>query len=353
MPDAINQSGPTQGCEVNIRSVSKSYGKLTVLRDVSMTIKPGEFFTLLGPSGCGKTTLLRAIAGFHPINSGRIEFDGKDVSTRPPWERDIGFVFQNYALWPNKTIFENVAYGLRLRKVVKSEIARRVRDALEQVQLHNVESRYPSEMSGGMQQRIAMARALVIDPPLLLLDEPMSNLDARLRVSLRQELRELQKRIGVTAIYVTHDQEEALELSDRIAVMNGGVVEQLALPEDIYARPTSRFVAEFVGDANFLEGRVESGGFRLADGRMLHLADAGPEGPATLFVRPEGLRILDMGKGQVDATVSDIRYLGRSFVHRLSLSEDLAVWADAPVRLERGRSVGLDFTGASLLRKAS
>lgn len=350
MPDAIHPTGPARGCEVNIQSVSKAYGHVTVLKDVSMTMKPGEFFTLLGPSGCGKTTLLRAIAGFHPINKGQIQFDGKDVSARPPWERDIGFVFQNYALWPNKTIFDNVAYGLRLRKVGKSDIARRVRDALDQVQLRNVEDRYPAEMSGGMQQRIAMARALVIDPPLLLLDEPMSNLDARLRVSLRQELRELQQRIGVTAIYVTHDQEEALELSDRIAVMNGGVVEQLAVPEDIYARPVSRFVAEFVGDANFLEGKAEGGGFRLADGRTIALQTGDAKGASTLFIRPERLVMTAAGQGHIDAVVEDVRYVGRSFVHRMTLGQALSVWVDAPGRLDNGQRVGLDFSAATFLR---
>lgn len=349
MPDPIHPIGPARGCEVDIRSVSKAYGHVTVLKDVSMTVRPGEFFTLLGPSGCGKTTLLRAIAGFHPINRGRIEFDGKDVSARPPWERDIGFVFQNYALWPNKTIFENVAYGLRLRKISKSDIARRVRNALEQVQLRNVEDRYPAEMSGGMQQRIAMARALVIDPPLLLLDEPMSNLDARLRVSLRQELRELQQRIGVTAIYVTHDQEEALELSDRIAVMNGGVVEQLAVPEDIYARPASRFVAEFVGDANFLEGNAEGVGFRLADGRTMALHTGEIQGASTLFIRPERLLMTAAGQGHIDAVVEDVRYVGRSFVHRMALGHALSVWVDAPMRLDNGQHMGLDFSAATFL----
>jgi len=350
MPDAIHPVRPARGCEVNIRSVSKAYGHVTVLKDVSMTVRPGEFFTLLGPSGCGKTTLLRAIAGFHPINKGQIEFDARDVSARPPWERDIGFVFQNYALWPNKTIFENVAYGLRLRKVSKSDISRRVRDVLEQVQLRNVEDRYPAEMSGGMQQRIAMARALVIDPPLLLLDEPMSNLDARLRVSLRQELRELQQRIGVTAIYVTHDQEEALELSDRIAVMNGGVVEQLAVPEDIYARPVSRFVAEFVGDANFLEGNAEGVGFRLNDGRTMAVHTGDVQGASTLFIRPERLRMTTAGHGHIDAVVEDIRYVGRSFVHRMALGQELSVWVDAPMRLKNGQLMGLDFTDATFLR---
>ncbi|MGV0908741.1 ABC transporter ATP-binding protein [Martelella sp. FOR1707] len=350
MPETETNSARHHGSEVAIEAVSKAYGDVTVLRDVNMTIKPGEFFTLLGPSGCGKTTLLRAVAGFHPINSGRITFDGADISRLPPWERNIGFVFQNYALWPNKTIFDNVAYGLKLRKIPKADIGRRVRNVLEQVQLKNVEDRYPSEMSGGMQQRIAMARALVIDPPLLLLDEPMSNLDARLRVSLRQELRDLQQRIGVTAIYVTHDQEEALELSDRIAVMNGGVVEQLSVPEHIYAYPQTRFVAEFVGDANFLEGHIESGGFRLADGRRLTVTNPGEAGPATLFIRPERVRLTDPGQGEIDAAVSDTRYVGRSWVHKLTFGDGMHVWADAPTRLEVGHMFGLGFEAATVLR---
>ena len=353
MPETPKNPARHHGSEVAIEAVSKAYGTVTVLRDVNMTIKPGEFFTLLGPSGCGKTTLLRAIAGFHPINSGRITFDGADISRLPPWERNIGFVFQNYALWPNKTIFDNVAYGLKLRKISKADVGRRVRNALQQVQLKNVEDRYPSEMSGGMQQRIAMARALVIDPPLLLLDEPMSNLDARLRVSLRQELRDLQQRIGVTAIYVTHDQEEALELSDRIAVMNGGVVEQLSQPEHIYARPQTRFVAEFVGDANFLEGHVDGGDFLLGDGRRLNLNEAGEPGPATLFIRPERVRLSEPGHAQLDASVSDTRYVGRSWVHKLTFGENMHVWADSPSRLEHGETFGLGFEAATLLRDKS
>jgi iron(III) transport system ATP-binding protein len=349
MSDTKGQKSVDRGCEVAVESVSKSYGSNPVLRDITMTIEPGEFFTLLGPSGCGKTTLLRAIAGFHPINSGRILFDGIDVSNRAPWDRNIGFVFQNYALWPNKTIFQNVAYGLHLRKISKADVQKRVRIALDQVQLKNVEDRYPSEMSGGMQQRIAMARALVIDPPLLLLDEPMSNLDARLRVSLRQELRELQKRIGVTAIYVTHDQEEALELSDRIAVMNGGLVEQLSRPEDIYTRPATRFVAEFVGDANFLEGTLTDQGFVLNGGMPLPVTHNSKRGPSTLFIRPERVKLCNPGEGIVDADVHDARYVGRSWVHRLVVSGGFDVWAETGSRLVNGQKVGIIFDGATFL----
>ncbi|UJR55167.1 ABC transporter ATP-binding protein [Dickeya zeae] len=349
MPDMYDDTNRRLGCEVAIHSVSKRYDSHLVLHDISMTIMPGEFFTLLGPSGCGKTTLLRAIAGFHPINDGRILFDGVDVSQRAPWDRNIGFVFQNYALWPNKTIFDNVAYGLRLRKIPRQDIQKRVRLALAQVQLDHVEERYPSEMSGGMQQRIAMARALVIDPPLLLLDEPMSNLDAKLRVSLRQELRELQKRIGVTAIYVTHDQEEALELSDRIAVMQGGKVEQLSAPEVLYARPASRFVAEFVGQANFIKGVITEQGFTPDSGTCLNLSHAFHRGPATLFVRPENVRICEAGQGLIDAIVTDARYIGRAWVYRLTIPGWDSLWAETTRRIAVDNKVGIVFDEATFL----
>lgn len=340
MSDISNQSN--RGCEVTIQSVSKSYGTKKVLADINMTIEPGEFFTLLGPSGCGKTTLLRAIAGFHPITAGRILFDGTDIGGRPPWERNIGFVFQNYALWPNKTVFDNIAFGLRLRKVPKSEVGERVRAVLAQVELKNVEDRYPSEMSGGMQQRIALARALVIDPPLLLLDEPMSNLDARLRISLRRELRDLQKRIGLTAIYVTHDQEEALELSDRIAVMKDGLVQQLSAPEQIYAEPQNRFVAEFVGNANFINGQWTEGGFKIDSGTVLPLQSSDAGKSATLFVRPERVQVRPEGEGLCNAVVEGRRYIGRSWSHRLRINGGPVIVAETGSRIDDGVSVGFD-----------
>ncbi|SUB01884.1 Spermidine/putrescine import ATP-binding protein PotA [Pannonibacter phragmitetus] len=338
-----------RGCDVVIDAVSKAFGPTTVLKDINFTIKPGEFFTLLGPSGCGKTTLLRAIAGFHPINSGRILFNGTDVTAIPAWERNIGFVFQNYALWPNKTVFDNVAYGLKLRKVPVREITGRVNAALAQVELHGVGGRYPAEMSGGMQQRIALARALVIDPPLLLLDEPMSNLDARLRVALRHELRDLQKRLGLTAIYVTHDQEEALEMSDRIAVMQGGIVQHLADPVTIYSRPANRFVAEFVGSANFLDGHHEDGGFRLADGPMLPLGSTGEPGPATLMIRPEQVLVKNCGEGLLDATVEDRRFVGKAWVQSLRSESGQIIKAETRSALEIGARAGLSFEGYTFL----
>ncbi len=349
MVDLAHRQAASSGCEVTIDSVSKAFGDTTVLKDVRFTIRPGEFFTLLGPSGCGKTTLLRAIAGFHPISGGRILFDGRDVTTLPPWSRNIGFVFQNYALWPNKTVFDNVAYGLKLKKVPKESIRDRVHAALAQVQLRNVENRYPAEMSGGMQQRIALARALVIDPPLLLLDEPMSNLDARLRVSLRQELRDIQKRLGLTAIYVTHDQEEALEMSDRIAVMSGGVVQQLADTETIYSRPANRFVAEFVGSANFLEGTARGREFELSNGCRIPVGENSVDGRGTLFVRPERVEISETGQGRFDATVVDRRYMGKAWIQTLQCSDGSLVSAETRSALDLGQRVGVSFDRPTVL----
>lgn len=349
MVETRSQNAENRGCEVVIDHVSKTFGNHAVLKDITLTVRPGEFFTLLGPSGCGKTTLLRAIAGFHPINGGRILFNGQDVSTLPAWDRNIGFVFQNYALWPNQTVFDNVAYGLKLRKISKVEIAERVRAALAQVELYDVEKRFPAEMSGGMQQRIALARALVIDPPLLLMDEPMSNLDARLRVSLRHELRALQKRLGLTAIYVTHDQEEALEMSDRIAVMQHGLVQQLADPETIYARPANRFVAEFVGSANFLEGTFDAAGFLLAEGSKLALAGKGYAGRGTLVVRPEQVVIRECGQGLFDAVVEDRRYMGKAWAQGLRIENGPLISIETRNALDLGKQVGVDFETIAFL----
>ncbi len=334
---------PTQGCEVVIDAVSKTFGNHAVLKDISFTIRPGEFFTLLGPSGCGKTTLLRALAGFHPIDGGKILFNGQNVTTLPAWDRNIGFVFQNYALWPNQTVFDNVAYGLKLRKIPKGEIAERVHSALAQVELHGVDKRFPAEMSGGMQQRIALARALVINPPLLLMDEPMSNLDARLRVALRHELRSLQKTLGLTAIYVTHDQEEALEMSDRIAVMQNGVVQQLADPQTIYSGPANRFVAEFVGSANFLEGSFDETGFLMADGSRLPITGKSHHGKGTLVVRPEQVMIRECGSALVDARVEDKRFMGKAWTQSLRIDSGPILSVETRRALDLGSRVGVDF----------
>jgi iron(III) transport system ATP-binding protein len=247
-----------QAAGVRLESVGKCYGEQWVVRDVSLDIEKGEFFTFLGPSGCGKTTLLRIVAGFVAPDQGAVFLDGQPMNRVPPWRRDIGLVFQNYALWPHLSVFENVAFGLRERKVARGEIHRRVTAALKQVDLAGAEKRRPSQLSGGQQQRVALARTLVIQPRVLLLDEPLSNLDARLRIEMRLELLKLQRDLGLTTIYVTHDQEEALAMSTRIAVMRDGKVIQEGKPRQIYEQPADRFVAAFLGHANLFSGQVVS-----------------------------------------------------------------------------------------------
>lgn len=256
---------------VQVEGICKSFGREQALADVSLTFTPGGFNTLLGPSGCGKTTLLRSIAGFVAPESGRILIGGEEVTHQPPWTRSIGFVFQSYALWPHMSVFDNVAYGLRLRKVKGRELERRVRALLETVGLTSLHDRSPGALSGGQQQRVALARALVLEPSVLLLDEPLANLDARLRVEMRQEIRRLQRELKITTIFVTHDQEEALELSDRVAVMSRGRVAQVGAPEDVFAHPASPEVAALLGGASFVEGVVSEEGDLIVDGARLGL----------------------------------------------------------------------------------
>lgn len=243
--------------EVALEHVTKQFGKVSGVQDVHIRIKPGEFFTFLGPSGCGKTTTLRMIAGFYYPTSGRIVFGNQDVTTVPPHKRNTGMVFQNYALFPHLTVFENVAFGLQVRKRPKEERLQRVERALQQVHLQGYGNRRIDQLSGGQQQRVALARALVIEPNILLLDEPLSNLDAKLREETRLEIKRLQLESGITTIYVTHDQAEAMAMSDRIMVMQGGVVQQVGKPEEIYNRPINRFVASFIGESNLWNGTVE------------------------------------------------------------------------------------------------
>jgi iron(III) transport system ATP-binding protein len=258
--------------EVRLENVSKNFGEFCVVRGVSLTIHAGEFFTFLGPSGCGKTTLLRMIAGFVDPDEGRVYIDDQAVNEVPPWKRDVGMVFQNYALWPHMTVFENVAFGLRERKVSRADVKSRVFQALKQVDLNGVEGRRPSQLSGGQQQRVALARTLVIQPRVLLLDEPLSNLDAKLRIDMRLELLKLQRDLGLTTIYVTHDQEEALAMSNRIAVVHQGQIVQEGAPRDIYERPGNDFIAAFVGQTNLLPGTI----LTAAEGRMAIKLENGP-----------------------------------------------------------------------------
>jgi len=242
---------------INIEHAKKAYGKNVVIEDLSAQIKPGEFFTLLGPSGCGKTTLLRMIAGFNTIEGGLIKFDEKVINDLPPHKRNIGMVFQNYAVFPHMSTRENIAFGLKERKVREPELSNRVNEVLEKVQIRELAERMPSNMSGGQQQRIALARAMVINPDVLLFDEPLSNLDAKLRVEMRSVIRHIQQQAGITTIYVTHDQEEALAISDRIAVMHKGEIQQIDEPVKIYRKPRNLFVATFMGQTNILEVDID------------------------------------------------------------------------------------------------
>ena len=237
---------------IEIAGVNLSYGSTHVLKNVDLSVRPGEFFAFLGPSGCGKTTLLRLIAGFAQAQTGRVLLDGHDVAPLPPWKRDVGMVFQSYALWPHMTVAKNVAFGLEERRLPRVEIERRVAEALDLVGLTDYAGRRPAQLSGGQQQRVAVARTIAIEPKVLLLDEPLSNLDAKMRVSVRRELRTLQQRLGLTTIFVTHDQEEANTICDRIAVMEGGTIRQVGTPMELYEHPANLFVASFLGSANIL-----------------------------------------------------------------------------------------------------
>ncbi|QQR38457.1 ABC transporter ATP-binding protein [Devosia rhizoryzae] len=299
---------------IALQALRKEYAGQVAIPDLNLEIADGEFFTLLGPSGCGKTTLLRMIAGFNSIEAGTISFDGTVINDRPASERNIGMVFQNYALFPQMTAAKNVAFGLQTRKVGRAEIDRRVAAALESVRMAHLGDRLPGQMSGGQQQRVALARALVIQPALLLMDEPLSNLDAKLRVEMRDTIRQAQRDAGITTVYVTHDQEEAMAVSDRIAVMNLGVVQQVGTPAEIYRHPANRFVAEFIGKTNLLErdlihqdGRVlvELGTNVITD--VTSLVEAATKGRVQISVRPEAVKAADAG---LAAEVVDETFLG-------------------------------------------
>jgi iron(III) transport system ATP-binding protein len=284
---------------IRIEQLSKSYGPVAVVQEVSLEIHDGELFFLLGPSGCGKTTLLRAIAGFVTPDRGEIYFDGRRMNDVPPRDRQTGMVFQNYALWPHMTVTQNIAFGLSVRKVPASERQRRVAEAVALVRLQGLENHRPTQLSGGQQQRVALARALVIRPNVLLLDEPLSNLDARLRCEMREEIRRVHDQTRLTTIYVTHDQKEALSLADRMAVMHGGRVAQVGTPQELYRRPRNRFIAVFLGDANLIEGTVTDArdGMVSVDTTIGHLegvaaADGlGVGTPALCCIRPESIAL--------------------------------------------------------------
>ena len=311
---------------VTIDNVVKQFKETLAIDHVSLTIEPGELFFLLGPSGCGKTTLLRTIAGFSEPTSGRVLLDGEDITALPPYKRDTGMVFQSYALWPHMTVAENVAFGLEMRKVGKEELRRRVAEALEIVQMAERADRKPNQLSGGQQQRVALARALVVHPRCLLLDEPLSNLDAKLRLEMRTEIRRICKSAGLTSVYVTHDQKEALSIADRLAVMRAGRIMQIGTPLDVYRNPNSEFVANFIGEANFLHGKVAASDDRgtQVDTGIGRIATRAPVAPlavgaaATLCVRPEAIRFSDAPAGaanRLHGTLCNTVYLGEVAQH--------------------------------------
>ena len=297
---------------VSLTKISKSYGALAAVDDVSIEIRDGELLALLGPSGCGKTTTLRVIAGFVPPTAGTVRFGERDVTAVPVHKRNVGMVFQGYALFPHLTVAKNVEFGLKVRGWDKARITARVSEMLRWVQLEALAERQPRALSGGQQQRVALARAMANEPAVLLLDEPFSALDAKLRTQMRTEIRELQREAGITSVFVTHDQEEAMAIADRIGVMNHGRLEQLGSAEDLYKRPVSRFVAGFIGKCNFIEGRVTGPGrFEAANGQVLQFSGEHAGGPAALCFRPEHAVLAESGSaGSLAVTVRAATYLG-------------------------------------------
>lgn len=308
---------------VRIENLTKKFGKMAAVDEVSLQIRDGEFFTLLGPSGCGKTTLLRCIAGFWKQDTGHVWFNDELIDDIPAHKRGTGMVFQNYAVFPHLNVYDNIAYGLKARKVAKAEIRERVMRALDLVRLSGLNRRMPSQLSGGQQQRIALARALVIEPRVLLMDEPLSNLDAKLRVEMRSDIRKLQNELKITTIYVTHDQEEALTISDRLAVMNAGKVEQIDNPVGIYGNPKSRYVASFIGQTNFIEGNIRSFDKSTSTAVVdtgyaqiqVPIAQSDAERHVVLAVRPEKLKIVEgtwqvLGPNELSGKIESVSFLG-------------------------------------------
>lgn len=304
---------------VNIKNTVKMYGDFKAIDDVSLSIKDGEFFTLLGPSGCGKTTLLRMIAGFNTIEAGEIYFGDKVINDVPAHKREIGMVFQNYAVFPHLSIYDNVGYGLKARKVPKEEAHERIMEALRIVQIEELKDRMPSALSGGQQQRVALARAIVIEPKILLMDEPLSNLDAKLRVQMRTIIKKLQRQLNITTIYVTHDQEEALAISDRIAVLDKGKVKQVAAPEELYTNPQNVFVSNFIGTSNFLEGKViDENSIEIGD-YTLEKRTKGKQGQdVVVSVRPEQFYFVEAGG--IEGEIIIATFLGDFVNYEIRLS---------------------------------
>uniref|UniRef100_A0A9E8CME6 ABC transporter ATP-binding protein n=1 Tax=Bosea sp. NBC_00436 TaxID=2969620 RepID=A0A9E8CME6_9HYPH len=329
---------------LSIRGLTKRYAAFTAVEDLDLDVPKGELVAFLGPSGCGKTTSLRMIAGLVPATSGRIVVDGKDLTEVPTHRRDMGLVFQSYALFPHMSIAGNVAFGLEMRKVPKDEIARRVKEAIALVHLTGKEEHRPTQLSGGQQQRVALARALVVRPSILLLDEPLSNLDAKLRDEMRNEIREIQQRLGITAIFVTHDQGEALTMCDKVVVMNQGRLEQLGTPVDLYERPRTAFVASFVGRTNRLASVAKDGAVEIAGQRIA--APAGLSGPVEVMIRPHRIAFAPAGEG-IPGTIAKAIFAGDILQYDVDvagqiISVELATRGGETV-LSPGTAVGLSW----------
>lgn len=334
-------------------------GEVTAVHNVNVSIEKGEFVTLLGPSGCGKTTTLRLIAGFEFPTTGRIVLDGQVINDLPPNRREMAMVFQSYAIFPHLNVFENIAYGLKIRRLSNAEIRRKVAAVLELTELTGLETRAPNQLSGGQQQRVALARALVMEPKVLLLDEPLSNLDAKLREQMRTEIREIQQRLGITSVYVTHDQIEAMSLSDRIVVMNEGQVEQIGTPQEVYRKPRTSFVANFIGRTNFVTGKVVG----VEDGRLVVEALGSvlyvpqPDVPrqsgdqVQMVVRPDAIRLRD-GEGQFRAMVRRSTYLGSQVEYQIEVAGQPLIVVESDPRhivvFEPGSKVGADFLAETI-----
>ena len=306
---------------IHFQDIVKKYGNNTIIPGLNLDVKEGEFFTLLGPSGCGKTTLLRMVAGFNSIEGGTISFNGKVINDIAPSKRNIGMVFQNYAVFPHMTVRENVAYGLENRKIPKKEIKERVDEILETVKITQYADRLPERLSGGQQQRVALARAIVIKPDVLLMDEPLSNLDAKLRIEMRNAIRQIQHEVGITTVYVTHDQEEAMAVSDRIAVMKDGVIQHVSSPKSIYQRPANLFVANFIGRSNTLKAKLTGDALSFANGYSVAYDNlAKREGEDVLVaVRPEEFVIDEKNEAGIDATVMSSVFLGLNTTYFVEL----------------------------------
>jgi iron(III) transport system ATP-binding protein len=332
---------------VTFEGVSKRYGDVTAVDAVSFSVAPGTLCTLLGPSGCGKTTTLRMVAGLEPVTSGRILIGDVDVTRRAANERDVSMVFQSYALFPHMSVLDNVCYGPLAMHVDKARARELARTKLDMLGLSGLEARLPSELSGGQQQRVAVARSLVLEPAVLLFDEPLSNLDAKLRRRVRQEIRELQQSLALTVIYVTHDQEEALAVSDHIIVMESGRIAQHGAPRDLYERPASRFLADFIGDANLVDGELAPGGASFTAGGVSApvQADGVRPGPATLALRPHRLRIVEPEQGLLVGTCKRAAYLGSrvEYVVATPWGELLVFDAEGRRVYARSEPVGIRF----------